>query len=263
MNKNNMRFSAGGLLLVIFTLIGLMSALGSILFAQADYLEWMIDAGDSTGLWLFLSGSVLSPVLYALPVVALGIVLMMRKPGLPATIVAGIGALLHLVSFFRMLVFAVYSPVYKALLICEQLSLFLMFVGLVLLSLPHVTKNMDGMKKLWFLPGILYILNIVLQIVANLSMQLSIGGRYGFIVILTTLTGYLWDIPLIVSFFLAGRWMANPWKKQPAYAPQPGYAAPAQNPNIQAQLAYYEQLYRNGQITEQAYLNIRKQLTGR
>ena len=88
------------------------------------------------------------------------------------------------------------------------------------------------------------------------NSRFPIGGGYGIMVVLTTLTGYLWDILLAVSFILAGRWMADPWKKQPAYA------TPAQRPDPQAQMAYYDQLYRSGQITEQGYLNIRRQITG-
>lgn len=262
MNKNNTKFCIGGLLLVIFAALSMVVTPARLLIASLDYVQWAFESGNAGEIWKMLGNNLIAMVVNNLPLLILGIVLLIRKPGLPTTIVAGIGALLWLITAIGQFSLPGFESPFLRFI--YNLLYALVFASLVLLSLPYVTRNMDGMKKFWFLPGVLYIAYAVMGMITAFVATTSAG--YGVVMAITSgISGLFGDALVAVAFFLAGRWMGNPWKAQPAYGARPGYAAPAapaQNSDPKAQMAYYDQLYRNGQITEQAYLNIRKQLTG-
>ena len=126
---------------------------------------------------------------------------------------------------------------------------------LVALSVVSVNPQPHGFKKLWFLPGVCYGLYAVSAVIFSASSTLS----------LSVSTGMLWDIGTTISmiassvistlpvsalytagYFLAGKWLVNPYKK--GYQPQPQY----DEQTMQA-LNYYKWQYESGAITWEQY----------
>lgn len=229
--KNNMRLCMGGLLLVVF---GALNMLFSLIRGATTF--WYILA-DSPETFFSLMGYVLRNALLSLaPLAALGIVLLVKQPGLPAAITAGIAVVCLLIN----MIFYFYWP---------KIILMLTLASVILLALPYFVRNTAVMQKLWFLPGTLYSVYWLCSTIAAFSNYHATG--YLLVrMILRELSSCILDMGMIAAFFLLGHWMAKPWKKPPA--PLSAFL----------QTAYYSRRYLNGKITPEAYLDIIKQLNG-
>lgn len=240
--KNKMRFCVGAILPILAVVVELLCP---VFFFGVDPEDWILFFVNYWGY-----SYQLPRLFYLLSVIALSVVLMIGKPGLPTAIASGICVVTCLAAATIGRQFELMEMISMGIAMIQVLA----FAALVLLALPNVTQKLDGLRALWFLPGAIYVLHLFAFVIWEVLVY---GIRADFY------TMHL--VPMTVAFFFVGHWLGSPWKKQPAASapvPNPGAAAPVRSGNPQIQMAYFDQLYRNGQISEQAYLDIRRQLTG-
>ena len=150
-----------------------------------------------------------------------------------------------------------------------------------------------GFRKVWYLPGLVYVLFALATLVNGLLPMFRNLGDFLFDAPSTVLGQYflrgvlpilLMQLPSLIlytiAYLLAGKWIANPYKKgvqppvpQPQFRPQyqpvipqPQYQppqAPAQAVSLADQeLAFHRQRLNAGAITQEEFDTIEKNLKG-
>ena len=263
MNKLNYRTCIGGILILAAGILGIIIQLFTFVTTSLAYGGSM--PAELTSIYI---QNLITTVLTNLPVIALGVMLLLKKRGIIITILSGIMLALSVFSLISRII-AISQLSSSASITTNWLGFvftILTYAGLTVLSIVSMNPQPNVFKKLWFLPGICYGVYSITGMVSIISSTLATSDGYlqstyliGFII--GTIIGALPSYALYtVGYLLAGQWIANPYKK--GYQPQPQqaqyqqYQQPAQpqydEQTMQA-LNYYKWQYESGAITWEQY----------
>ena len=266
MNKNNYRNCVGGILILAGTIARILFSLLTSLITLVTMKDnpYFDSAMHIQGM-LMTAGSAF---LHALPVIALSIVLMIKLKGIPVVVCSGLAAIEKLLTI---IISSINAKTYGyELNQAENCCILAVYVLMTVVAIIPLVPSMKKLKFLWFLPGAAYSLASVIYMIQTIKGALaqssvSLTGGYGIAFIIGTILGAIiiltptYGLPT-AGFFLAGKWIVNPYKK--GYQPQPQqaqyqqYQQPAQpqydEQTMQA-LNYYKWQYESGAITWEQY----------
>ena len=265
MNKQNYRTCIGGILILAAGVLSIISQLFAFVTTLLTYSGSMPAALSAAYIQ-----NLITTVLTNLPVIALGVMLLLKKRGIIITILSGVMLALSVFSLISRIIaiFKLDPSVTVTTNWAGFVFTILTYAGLLVLSIVSMNPQPNVFKKLWFLPGICYALYAITSMITTISSSLAASAGYmepgfkiGFIIGL--IIGSLPTYGLYtVGYFLTGHWLANPYKKgyQPHYQqyqqPQYQYQQPAQpqydEQTMQA-LNYYKWQYDSGAITWEQY----------
>ena len=221
MNKKNMRFCAGGLLLLLAVIFGMpvLDPVASFFQGMVTTVLYQTLSATATGIALLFTRSI-----YMVSVFILGILLMAKvNPKLRSIYLCVIGGSCMIATLF----FTALAVIIAGQYIFSFPSLFysLSVAALALVSLGCHIDGLKFAKNLWFVPGIVLILAYIAQTI-NIAKY-----NYDAITFIATVAmSLIPEILSVVGFFLAAKWMTNPMRKQiavPYQAPQqPSYQPP-------------------------------------
>lgn len=271
MNKQNYRTCIGGVLILAAGILGIIIQLFTFVTTSLTYGGSM-----PAGLASIYIQNLITTVLTNLPVIALGVMLLLKKRGIIITILSGVMLALSLFSLVSRIISI--SLLDSSVTITTNWAGFvftiLTYAGLLVLSIVSMNLQPNIFKKLWFLPGVCYALYAITSMITTISSSLAASGGYmepGFMIgfIIGTIIGSLPTYGLYTAgYFLAGHWLANPYKKgyqpQQAQPQQPQYqyqqyqqyqqpAQPQYDEQTMQALNYYKWQYESGAITWEQY----------
>lgn len=239
MNKQNLRPCVGGWLLIAAGALSLTENMISLIYNRF-ILGMPIRYMTSILGYSFLPG-----IIYALPLIVLGTVLVIKNQGIPVAISCGIGLAVELVYpllsnlLARWLGLAMIGQIqFNFLTILNALA----FVLLALLALTAASAN-NPLKKFWWLPAIPVGLATIIFLIRDIPIIID---YFIFRNVLNFILNFLFKILAAAGFFFAGQWLADPLRKKPIYRPapqvpqgnyynQPQYYQPPQQPYPQPQ----------------------------
>lgn len=233
MNKSDLRPCLGGWLLIIGCALRVFHPIFRFLF-HGGVLN-----GFRTILRLFLNEviggmplryiseifgySFLPNIIFALPLVALGVVLVIKKHGIPVAICCGCGVLVELVYPLLSTLLArwfglmfIGATRFSFLNILYALS----YVLLALTALISATPKSNSLKKFWWLAGSAYGALEFYAFIADIIDIIrhhAVNFRNISSIVITLFFGLI----AAAGFIFAGQWLADPYRKQPAYRPVP------------------------------------------
>lgn len=230
-NKSNYRPCAGGVLILIAAIINfLRPIISSIVTIQTYASSYGMDRALSVLLPNLLV-SVIGGLLAAIPIVFFAIVLIRKNRGTITVVASVILAILSALSnggLFAMQAIAEASGVGATVMF--QSSGLILLACYILMTVLCVSVNRPqpgGFAKLWYLPGVVYCVYAVAylwQMIGN-----NITAYSGILYDTTTFLSVAVISPLLsqlptlilyaVGYFLAGKWLANPFRSS-APAPQ-------------------------------------------
>ena len=276
MEKKNLRTCVGGILILAGTAASIVIPLLTGLITIASMAD---NAYFDSGMYMqsTLSNAVTN-LLYSLPVIALGVVLLLKLKGIPVLVCSALAAVVNLVN----IILATIASKELGYTVDQTTKYFILGANVLMTAVaviplvPGITK----LKSLWFLPGAAYAVGAVIYAVQLVKTTLvtsgmgldsayaagfAIGAIFGVILVVIPTYGLM-----TAAYFLAGKWIVNPYKK--GYQPQPQYAQyqqPQQYPQYQQPytqpqqpqydeqttqaLNYYKWQYETGAITWEQY----------
>lgn len=269
MNKNNYRTCVGGILILAGTIARILfSLLTSLIMLVTMKDNPYFDSAVHIQGMLMTAGS---SFLHALPVIALSIVLMIKCTGIPVVVCSGLAALEKLLTIIISSINA--KTLGYELNQAENCCILAVYVLMTVVAIIPLIPRMKNLKSLWFLPGAAYSLTSVIYMIQTIKGALaqssvSLTSGYGIGFIIGTILGAIiflaptYGLPT-AGFFLAGKWIVNPYKKgyqpqsqQAQYQQYQQYQQPAQpqydEQTMQA-LNYYKWQYESGAITWEQY----------
>lgn len=261
MNKNNYRTCIGGILILAAGILGIISQLFTFVTTSLAYGGSM--PAELTSIYV---QNLITAVLTNLPVIALGVVLLLKKHGILITILSGIMLALSFYTLISRIIVVSRLDSSSTITINWLGFVFtiLTYAGLMVLSIVCMNPQPNFIKKLWFLPGVCYGVYAITNIATTISYTLATSGGYletGFQIgfIIGIIIGALPTSGLYtVGYLLAGQWLVNPYKKgyQPQQTQYQQYQQPVQpqydEQTMQA-LNYYKWQYESGAITWEQY----------
>ena len=266
MNKQNYRTCIGGILILAAGVLSIISQLFAFVTTLLTYSGSMPAALSAAYIQ-----NLITTVLTNLPVIALGVMLLLKKRGIIITILSGVMLALNFIALISRIIaiFKLDPSVTITTNWAGFVFIILTYAGLLVLSIVSMNPQPNLFKKLWFLPGVCYALYAITSMITTISSSLAASAGYmepgfkiGFIIGL--IIGSLPTYGLYtVGYFLTGHWLANPYKKgyqpqqQAQYQPQyQQYQQPVQpqydEQTMQA-LNYYKWQYDSGAITWEQY----------
>ena len=293
MEKKNLRTCVGGILLLAGTIANIVIPILTSLITLATMAN---NPYFDSGIYMqSVLGNAGSGLLYSLPIIALSIVLLLKLKGIPVIVCSALAAVVNLVNIILVTI----TSKNLGYPVDQTVKYFILAANVLMAAVAVIPliPNLKGLKKLWFLPGAVYALGAVIYTVQLIKNTLVTGGLSGGTAYMAGFAiGAILGILIIViptyglttaGYFLAGKWIVNPYKKgyqpqqqyaQPQYA-QPQYAAQYQQPQqyqpygqpqqpqydeqtTQA-LNYYKWQYESGAITWEQYNACVQQLLGR
>lgn len=238
MDKKNYRFCAGGLMLLIAAILDILFPLINVMInvirfpGVQDYIDMQLTNAITT---------VIGNVIAYAPFVILTIFLLLKKRGTAIMVMSIITLVVSVLSTGLILVSTFAASVTgNATYTINFASPVMILVYALFLALSVSTRKAQNgsFAKAWFLPGIAYCVYIVVYIAYLFVFWSSLMNGLDMMDVLTAIGGALLShIPTTtlycIGYFLAGHWLANPWKKgcapvPPQYQPysQPQYPYP-------------------------------------
>ena len=235
MNQQHLRPCIGGWLLIAG---GALPALQSIITFLFNFIIRGMPIRYMTEI---LGYSFLPNIIFGLPLIALGAVLVMKKQGIPVAIVCGCGVLVELVYPLLSTLLARWFGL--AFIGATHLNFFnilhaLVFVLLALIALTVVSQQATGFKKLWWLPAAVYGCLEFFYFISDLVYIIR-DHAISFRNIFDTVLYLIFGLVAVAGFFFAGQWLADPLRKKPIYRPAP--QTPQGNSYQQPQYTNYQQ----------------------
>ena len=239
MNKQHLRPCIGGWLLIAGGALPAMKSILSLLYRmifQGMPIRYITN---------ILGYSFLPDIIYGLPLIALGVVLVMKKQSIPVAITCGVGLLMELVypllsnllgRWFGLAVVGVVTFTFYNILSA------LTYVLLALVALTAAVRN-NPLKKFWWISTIPVGLAEIISFIRDIPFLVE---HFYFQNLLDTVLYFFFGVIIVVGFFFAGQWLADPLRKKPVYRPapqvpqgnyyqQPQYQQPAQPQYYQPQ----------------------------
>lgn len=230
-----------------------------------------------------LGYSFLPNIIFALPLVILGAVLVMKQQGISVAICCGCGVLVELVYPLLSTLLARWFGL--AFIGVTRFNFFsilnaLVFVLLALTTLISATPKPNPLKKFWWLAGSIYGALEIYVFIADIIDMIrhhAINFRNISGIVITLLFGLI----AAAGFIFTGQWLADPYRKQPAYRPapqvpqgnyyqqpqyyQPQYQQPVQprpaaTNSVVQELERAKALLDSGAITQEEYDALKKRL---
>ena len=217
MNKNHLRPCIGGWLLIAGGVLPIVRTLITLVF------NVVIRGMPIRYMTSILGYSFLPNIIFALPLAILGAVLVMKQQGISVAICCGCGVLVELVYPLLSTLLAhwfglmfIGATRFGFLNILYALS----YVLLALTALISATPKPNPLKKFWWLAGSVY---GALEFYAFIADIIDIIRHHvvRFRNISSIVITFLFGLVAVAGFFFAGQWLADPYRKQPAYRPAP------------------------------------------
>ena len=280
MNKQHLRPCIGGWLLIAGGALPIVRTLITLVFnlvIRGMPIRYMTN---------ILGYSFLPNIIYALPLVVLGMVLVMKQQGISVAICCGCGVLVELVyPLLSNLLARLFGLAFIGVTRFTFLSILnaLVFVLLALVALTAASPK-NPLKKLWWIPAAIAGLSEIFSLIRSISMLIQ---NFHFRNLMDTMLTFLFGLVAVAGFFFAGQWLADPLRKKPIYRPvpqvpqgnyyqqpqyqqyqqpaQPQYQQPAQpqpaaTNSVVQELERAKALLDNGAITQEEYDALKKRL---
>ena len=232
MNKQHLRPCIGGWLLIAGGALPIVRTLITLVFnlvIRGMPIRYMTN---------ILGYSFLPNIIYALPLVVLGMVLVMKQQGISVAICCGCGVLVELVyPLLSNLLARLFGLAFIGVTRFTFLSILnaLVFVLLALVALTAVSPK-NPLKKLWWIPAAIAGLAEIFSLIRSISMLIQ---NFHFRNLMNTMLTFLFGLVAVAGFFFAGQWLADPLRKKPIYRPAP--QVPQGNYYQQPQYPQYQQ----------------------
>lgn len=279
MNKQYLRPCIGGWLLIAGGALPIVHTLITLVFnvvIRGMPIRYMTN---------ILGYSFLPNIIFALPLVILGAVLVMKQQGISVAICCGCGVLVELVyPLLSNLLARLFGLAFISVIRFTFLSILnaLVFVLLALVALTAASPK-NPLKKLWWIPAAIAGFAEIFSLIRSLPMLIQ---NFHFRNLMNTMLTFLFGLVAVAGFFFAGQWLADPLRKKPIYRPapqvpqgnyyqqpqyqQPQYQQPVQPRPIQSQpaatnsvvqeLERAKALLDSGAITLEEYDALKKRL---
>lgn len=269
MNKQHLRPCIGGWLLIAGGALPIVRTLITLVFnlvIRGMPIRYMTN---------ILGYSFLPNIIYALPLVVLGMVLVMKQQGISVAICCGCGVLVELVyPLLSNLLARLFGLAFIGVTRFTFLSILnaLVFVLLALVALTAVSPK-NPLKKLWWIPAAIAGLAEIFSLIRSITMLIQ---NFHFRNLMNTMLTFLFGLVAVAGFFFAGQWLADPLRKKPIYRPapqvpqgnyyqQPQYQQPVQpqpaaTNSVVQELERAKALLDNGAITQEEYDALKKRL---
>ena len=269
MNKQHLRPCIGGWLLIAGGALPIVRTLITLVFnlvIRGMPIRYMTN---------ILGYSFLPNIIFALPLVILGAVLVMKQQGISVAICCGCGVLVELVyPLLSNLLARLFGLAFIGVTRFTFLSILnaLVFVLLALVALTAASPK-NPLKKLWWIPAAIAGLAEIFSLIRSLPMLIQ---NFHVRNLMNTMLTFLFGLVAVAGFFFAGQWLADPYRKQPAYRPapqvpqgnyyqQPQYQQPVQpqpaaTNSVVQELERAKALLDSGAITQEEYDALKKRL---
>lgn len=269
MNKQHLRPCIGGWLLIAGGALPIVRTLITLVFnlvIRGMPIRYMTN---------ILGYSFLPNIIYALPLVVLGMVLVMKQQGISVAICCGCGVLVELVyPLLSNLLARLFGLAFIGVTRFTFLSILnaLVFVLLALVALTAASPK-NPLKKLWWIPAAIAGLAEIFSLIRSISMLIQ---NFHVRNLMNTMLTFLFGLVAVAGFFFAGQWLADPLRKKPIYRPapqvpqgnyyqQPQYQQPVQpqpaaTNSVVQELERAKALLDNGAITQEEYDALKKRL---
>lgn len=232
MNKQHLRPCIGGWLLIAGGALPIVRTLITLVFnlvIRRMPIRYMTN---------ILGFSFLPNIIYALPLVILGAVLVMKQQGVSVAICCGCGVLVELVyPLLSNLLARLFGLAFIGVTRFTFLSILnaLVFVLLALVALTAASPK-NPLKKLWWIPAAIAGLAEIFSLIRSISMLIQ---NFHVRNLMNTMLTFLFGLVAVAGFFFAGQWLADPLRKKPIYRPAP--QVPQGNYYQQPQYPQYQQ----------------------
>lgn len=215
MNKQNLRPCVGGWLLLASGALSIVRTLASL------FINVVLRGMPLRYLQQMLGYSFLPTVIYALPLIIIGAVLLAKKQGIPVAIVCGLGLVAEIVYplLARLLGRVFGLAVYVSFSFINILHC-LPYILLALTALLIASAQSNVFKKLWWVSGAVYGALEIYDLISNVR-RLFLNGSINFNTVSGAALNLIFGLIAAAGFIFAGQWLANPYRKQPAYRPAP------------------------------------------
>ena len=242
MNKQHLRPCIGGWLLIAGGALPIVRTLITLVFnvvIRGMPIRYMTN---------ILGYSFLPNIIFALPLVILGAVLVTKQQGISVAICCGCGVLVELVyPLLSTLLSRWFGLAFIGVTRFNFFSILnaLSYVLLALTALISATPKPNPLKKFWWLAGSVYGALEVYAFIADIIDMIH-HHAINFRNISSNVITFLFGLVAVAGFFFAGQWLADPLRKKPVYRPapqvpqgnyyqQPQYQQPAQPQYYQPQ----------------------------
>ena len=232
MNKQHLRPCIGGWLLIAGGALPIVRTLITLVFnlvIRGMPIRYMTN---------ILGYSFLPNIIYALPLVVLGAVLVMKQQGISVAICCGCGVLVELVyPLLSNLLARLFGLAFIGVTRFTFLSILnaLVFVLFALVALTAASPK-NPLKKLWWIPAAIAGLAEIFSLIRSISMLIQ---NFHVRNLMNTMLTFLFGLVAVAGFFFAGQWLADPLRKKPIYRPAP--QVPQGNYYQQPQYPQYQQ----------------------
>lgn len=215
MNKQNLRPCMGGWLLLAGGALSIVRTLASL------FINVVLRGMPLRYLQQMLGYSFLPTVIYALPLIIIGAVLLAKKQGIPVAIVCSLGLVAEIVYplLARLLGRVFGLAVYVSFSFINILHC-LPYILLALTALLTASEQSNVFKKLWWVSGAVYGALEIYDLISNMR-RLFLNGSINFNTVSGAALNLIFGLIAVAGFIFAGQWLANPYRKQPAYRPAP------------------------------------------
>ena len=164
MNKQNYRTCIGGILILAAGVLSIISQLFAFVTTLLTYSGSMPAALSAAYIQ-----NLITTVLTNLPVIALGVMLLLKKRGIIITILSGVMLALNFIALISRIIaiFKLDPSVTITTNWAGFVFIILTYAGLLVLSIVSMNPQPNVFKKLWFLPGICYALYAITSMITT------------------------------------------------------------------------------------------------
>ena len=262
MEKKNLRNCVGGILLLIAALVSIAMPMIRQLFIVLNADRQGLSSELLQSLWINTISTTIVTLITSSPAIVLAVFLALRKRG-TALVVTSIIALVATIFNTGL---TLLGCIINSTMILFHLPIMILVDALFLILVVNTSKEpYGGFAKLWFLPGTIYCVYMVVYVIYiflyNRSFYPGIGAAELLTIVAPALLG---NLPALLlrgaGYFLASHWLSNPYKKgyqpqqaQPQYQQYQQPAQPQYDEQTMQALNYYKWQYESGAITWEQY----------